>query len=68
MNRFNTIMLSIHPGTTDTDLSLPFQKNVRSDKLFSVEKSCSLMLDVVWGAGLDQTGKFYDYAGIEIPW
>ena len=60
--------MSIHPGTTDTDLSVPFQKNVKSEKLFSVEKSCGLMLNVVWAAGIEQTGKFYDYAGEEIPW
>lgn len=62
------MVMSIHPGTTDTDLSMPFQKNVKSDKLFSVEKSVGLMLNVVWGAGLEQSGKFYDYAGEEIPW
>jgi len=26
-----------HPGTTDTALSKPFQKNVPADKLFSAE-------------------------------
>lgn len=61
-------MLSIHPGTTDTDLSIPFQKNVKTDKLFSVEKSVGLMLNVIWGANLEQTGKFYAFDGTEIPW
>lgn len=62
------MVMSIHPGTTDTELSEPFQKNVKSDKLFSVEKSVSLMLNVIWGAGLEETGGFFDYAGEEIPW
>ena len=66
--RFNTIMMSIHPGTTDTDLSVPFQKNVKTEKLFSAEKSCGMMLNVIWGADLEQTGKFVDFAGIEILW
>jgi hypothetical protein len=62
------MVMSIHPGTTDTELSEPFQKNVKADKLFSVEKSVSLMLNVIWGAGLEETGRFFDYAGEEIPW
>jgi hypothetical protein len=60
--------MSIHPGTTDTDLSLPFQKNVAADKLFTVDYSVSQMLDVIWNAGIDNNGKFYAYDGSEIPW
>lgn len=62
------MVLSIHPGTTDTDLSVPFQKGVKPEKLFPVEKSVGLMLNVVWEADMEQTGKFFDFAGIEIPW
>ena len=66
--RFNSVMISIHPGTTDTDLSVPFQKGVKPDKLFSVEKSVGLMLNVVWNANLAETGKFFAFDGVEIPW
>lgn len=68
MKRFNCICISIHPGTTDTDLSVPFQKNVKMDKLFSVEYSCQSMLNVVNGLTQENNGKFYDYAGDEIDW
>ena len=30
----NTKLVLFHPGTTDTDLSKPFQKNVPEGKLF----------------------------------
>jgi hypothetical protein len=60
--------LSLHPGTTDTDLSVPFQKNVAAGKLFPVQYSVAQMLDVVWSRGMDSTGKFYAYDGQEIPW
>ena len=62
------MMISIHPGTTDTDLSVPFQKNVKSDKLFTVEKSVGLMLNVIFESTLEQTGKFYAFDGTEIQW
>ncbi|MDH3639464.1 MAG: hypothetical protein OES09_13545 [Gammaproteobacteria bacterium] len=31
----NVVIAALHPGTTDTPLSKPFQKNVPKDKLFS---------------------------------
>jgi hypothetical protein len=43
------MVMSLHPGTTDTDLSVPFQKNVKTDMLFTTEKSCGLMLNVIFG-------------------
>jgi hypothetical protein len=60
--------LSLHPGTTDTDLSVPFQKNVAANKLFTAKYSVDQMLNVIWKADLNSTGKFYAYDGTEIPW
>ena len=68
LKRSNVLTMSIHPGTTDTDLSVPFQKNVQPDKLFTVEYSVGCMLDVIWSRTLADTGKFYAYDGTEIPW
>lgn len=64
----NCIAISVHPGTTDTDLSIPFQKNVAADKLFPVEKSVAMLLDVIWATDMNSTGKFFAYDGKEIPW
>ena len=66
--RYNTIVLSLHPGTTDTDLSKPFQKNINSNKLFTTEYSVSSMLKVINDATIDSSGKFFAYDGTEIEY
>jgi len=68
MKRHGCVVLALHPGTTDTDLSVPFQKNVAEHKLFPVWYSCARMLDVVWGVDDADSGKFLAYDGSEIPW
>lgn len=68
LKRYKCAVISIHPGTTNTDLSLPFQKNVKPEKLFPVDYSVSSMLDVIWRTKLADTGKFYAYDGTEIPY
>lgn len=37
LKRQGTWIVALHPGTTDTELSKPFQGNVREGKLFPVE-------------------------------
>lgn len=61
-------VISIHPGTTDTDLSKPFQRNVKADKLFTVEYSVRAMLEVIGKLESNDTGKFFAYDGTEIPY
>ena len=58
----------LHPGTTESALSEPFQKNVPEGKLFSADKSAGLMLGVLEKLSPDQTGRFWAYDGSEIPW
>ncbi len=61
-------VLSLHPGTTDTPLSKPFQGNVPEGKLFSPEKTAALLISQLDGAGAHASGRFIDYAGEPIPW
>ena len=61
-------VLSLHPGTTDTRLSKPFQRNVPPEKLFTPEKSASQLLSVIRKSSPDSTGKFLAYDGTELPW
>jgi NAD(P)-dependent dehydrogenase (short-subunit alcohol dehydrogenase family) len=68
IKRYNSIVLSIHPGTTDTDLSKPFQKNINTNKLFTTEYSVNSMLNVINNATIDSTGKFLAYDGTEIEY
>ena len=49
LKRHQAWCVALHPGTTDTDLSKPFQKNVKPDKLFTREFSVSQMLGEIGG-------------------
>ncbi len=61
-------VISLHPGTVNTDLSKPFQRNVAPHKLFSVEHSADCMLKLLSGLSMQDTGKFFAYDGSQIPW
>ena len=66
--RYKILIISLHPGTTDTDLSKPFQKNVTPEKLFSVEYSVNKMLNVIENLTIDSTGEFFAYDGSKIEY
>jgi NAD(P)-dependent dehydrogenase (short-subunit alcohol dehydrogenase family) len=63
-----TIVVALHPGTTDTQLSQPFQKNVPTDKLFSVEQTVELLSQVISGLSLKDSGEFFSWDGAQLPW
>lgn len=56
-------ILSLHPGTTDTQLSKPFQSNV-SWKLYSPEDTAKNLLSVI--ASAQGTGQFLAFDGSSI--
>ncbi|WP_461535373.1 SDR family oxidoreductase [Spongorhabdus nitratireducens] len=58
----------LHPGTTDTQLSQPFQRNVQEGQLFDPAKTAGLLLDVIAGLNPEDSGRFYAYDGSLIPW
>lgn len=61
------IAVGLHPGTVDTALSLPFQRNVPKGKLFTPHHAATCLLDVVEGLRPDDSGKVFDWQGKEIP-
>jgi NAD(P)-dependent dehydrogenase (short-subunit alcohol dehydrogenase family) len=67
-SRRNVICVALHPGTTDTDLSRPFQANVPPEKLFSTERTVRQLLEVVERLTPADTGRFLAWDGSEIPW
>jgi NAD(P)-dependent dehydrogenase (short-subunit alcohol dehydrogenase family) len=67
-SRRNVICVALHPGTTDTDLSRPFQANVAPEKLFSSERTVRQLLAVIDGLQPEDTGRFLGWDGAEIPW
>ena len=66
--RRNVTCVALHPGTTDTDLSRPFQANVPPEKLFTVERTVRQLLGVIDGLVPGDTGRFLAWDGSEIPW
>jgi NAD(P)-dependent dehydrogenase (short-subunit alcohol dehydrogenase family) len=62
------ICVVLHPGTTDTDLSRPFQAGVPSDKLFSPDRAVDQLLRVIDGLQAEDNGRFLAWNGERIPW
>lgn len=61
-------VLMLHPGTTDTALSKPFQGFVRPEALFSPQRAAGHLVDVLTDQGPEQTGSFLAWDGQPIPW
>lgn len=59
---------AIHPGTTDTGLSRPFQANVSEGKLYTPAQSAQRILDVVDSGVPEVSGRFMNWDGNPIPW
>ena len=61
-------LISFHPGTTDTPLSTPFQKNVPEGKLFSPDFVAKKLLNILDNIEIDGTLSFIDWQGETIEW
>lgn len=64
-NKPESVCVSLHPGTVETQLSDPFAGN--RDR-FTPEHSALQMLNVIDGLSPQQTGSFFAYDGSEIVW
>jgi NAD(P)-dependent dehydrogenase (short-subunit alcohol dehydrogenase family) len=64
----HTIVALLHPGTTDTPLSKPFQRNVAPDKLFSVDRTVTQLMAVIEQLQPDDSGQFFSWDGSRLPW
>ncbi|KAK1279283.1 hypothetical protein QJS04_geneDACA020420 [Acorus gramineus] len=62
------VCILLHPGTVDTDLSRPFQRNVPQGKLFTREYSVQNLLNIINNAKSSDNGKFFAWDGQPIPW
>lgn len=62
------IVLVLHPGTTDTHLSRPFQRNVAPGKLFSADFVASRLMAIIDAARPDDSGRFIAWDGETIRW
>lgn len=64
----NCCVLAFHPGTTDTELSKPFQRNVSPEKLFTPRYVALRLLDLLDQKGPADTGTFVNFKGDKLPW
>jgi NAD(P)-dependent dehydrogenase (short-subunit alcohol dehydrogenase family) len=61
------VIIGLHPGTVDTDLSKPFQGNVPEGKLFTPEDSAKKLLSVMDQVSAEDTGGLFAWDGQKIP-
>jgi NAD(P)-dependent dehydrogenase (short-subunit alcohol dehydrogenase family) len=62
-----TIVVALHPGTVDTELSRPFQANVAKERLFDPERAALQLLDVVEALKAPDSGRLFDFQGEDVP-
>ena len=62
----NAIIVGLHPGTVDSNLSKPFQKNVPPEKLFSAELAAEKLMDVIQRLTVADSGHCFAWDGKEI--
>nr|WP_245939736.1 SDR family NAD(P)-dependent oxidoreductase [Stenomitos frigidus] len=62
------IVVTLHPGTTDTQLSKPFQRNVPPEKLFTVDRTVQQLLAVLDRLQESDSGEFFSWDGSRLPW
>lgn len=60
------IIVGLHPGTVDSELSKPFQAKVPADKLFAPEYSAQKLMEVLMNLTSDQSGKCFAWNGKEV--
>lgn len=62
------IIVLLHPGTTDTRLSKPFQRGVPPEKLFPVDRTVRQLLAILDGLQEGDSGAFFSWNGDRLPW
>lgn len=60
--------ICLHPGTCDTDLSAPFQRNVPPEKLFTRERAVEQLLRIIDRTTMADTGRFIAWDGSPVEW
>jgi NAD(P)-dependent dehydrogenase (short-subunit alcohol dehydrogenase family) len=64
----NVKLLAFHPGTVNTPLSAPFQRNVAESHLFTPAQAAHNLLARMASLPPDGTASFLDHAGKPIEW
>ncbi|MFJ2982367.1 MULTISPECIES: SDR family NAD(P)-dependent oxidoreductase [unclassified Pseudomonas] len=64
----SSTVLVLHPGTTDTRLSQPFQANVPAGRLFEPAFAAQCILEQIGRHGPADSGSFWAWDGQPITW
>ncbi|MCV2884688.1 SDR family NAD(P)-dependent oxidoreductase [Aestuariibacter sp. AA17] len=64
----NVVLTCYHPGTVDTELSAPFQGNVKDSKLFTPEFTAQQLLSFLPDFTPENSPYYIDWQGKNIPW
>ena len=57
-----------HPGTTDTELSAPFQARVPAHQLKSAAEAAACLEEVMARLTPETSGRFWHWDGSQLPW
>ncbi len=66
-NPENTVV-AVHPGTTDSPLSKPFQARIKPEKLFTADQSAKRILTILNNLSPNQNGQLLHWNGETLPW
>lgn len=61
-----SVVVALHPGTTTTQLSEPFQGNVAPDKLYSPDLTASRLTEVIENLTVEQSGRLLHWNGVPV--
>lgn len=64
----HTSLICYHPGTVDSQLSEPFQRNVKPEKLFTPEFTAQQLVTMIQQRKVDHSPYFLDWDNKPIPW
>ncbi len=62
----NWLIAGYHPGTVDTRLSQPFQKNIPTEKIFTPDFAATCCINVINDLKADDSGFLFDWQGARI--
>ena len=62
----NALCVGLHPGTVNTNLSRPYQRNINTNSLFSPYYSVNSLLKVIDTLEIEQSGCVFAWDGQEI--
>jgi hypothetical protein len=63
-NRLRHVIVGLQPGTTDTALSAPFQRNVPADHLQTPQYTASQLAQVMQRLRAEDSGGLFDFLGL----